>query len=395
MKVLHYVGTFSHLSETFIYEMLGALKRSGCCQQEVLCHTRINADTRPFDPVHECPMGHSLIRRLRWKFKLGKWHFPDNPSFLRHYQEYAPDLVHAHFGSNGVRAVDFLRKQDPERPLLIHCHGTDVLSLPYMDPSYRKQLLAMAQLPNVTLLSNTEFLKEQMVQLGITPEKIVIVRNAVSHGFLDALPKEGRAPRGDAVAFRLLSVGRLIRWKGHAYLLRALARLNEAKPGAVRLSVIGAGDELSKLQALADELGIRGQVDFKGAVSHAEVADAMATHDLYVQPSIIDPETRQCESFGMTVLEAIAGGLPVIITNTGGMPELIGEASRWARVVPQADPEAMAAAIRAAMEATQKGGDNRAYALGRLDAYSQERQVSTLLDLYGRCIGQSPQAVIR
>lgn len=383
--MLHYVGTFSHQSETFIYDLLHALNEGGQCEQSVFCHTLINEETRHFDPVYEFPMKRSWLRRLKWKFNIGKWNYQKDDRFKKHYDSVRPDIVHAHFGSNGVRMGDFLRKHDPRCPLLIHCHGTDVLSLPFRDKVYREHLLALAKDANVFYLSNTQFLKDHMVTLGLPEEKIFISQNAVSPGFVQPQDVKCRDLVSEEATFRILSVGRLIRWKGHRYLIEAIALYQKQNRRPVELTIVGEGDERNHLTQLVEDLGLQGQVEFKGLMSHEDVARQMAEHDLFIQPSIVDPDTRQCESFGMTVLEAIASGLPVIVTETGGMPELLGGASDWAKVVPPADPTALMEAIDAFMMATAKGWNNHQYATGRVDNYSQERQVSRLLDLYAHC----------
>ena len=112
----------------------------------------------------------------------------------------------------------------------------------------------------------------------------------------------------------------------------------------------------------------------------------MAEHDVLVQPSIIHPGTRQCESFGMTALEAIAVGLPVIVTQSGGLPELVGRECEWARIVPQNDPSALAAALTTMLDDYPEG-TNEAYASERLDAYTAKRQLSAVIAAYESLVG--------
>lgn len=125
--------------------------------------------------------------------------------------------------------------------------------------------------------------------------------------------------RGDAR--RLLFVGRLNPMKCVDVALRAVARL----PQDVTLTIVGDGPCQAELEALAAELQIADRVTFVGHVPHARVADFYAQSGVLVFPSVR-------ESGGGVVLEAMSHGLPCVVADWGGPPELLGGTGLTCRV---------------------------------------------------------------
>lgn len=381
MKVLHYIGTFSQLSETFVYELVQHLAQEGREDHHLLCHKRILEESRPFGPIQVCPVNSSIWgRALRWILKRSSWDPIEPDCTAQNIRKLNPDLIHAHFGSNGLRMSNLLRTQRIQIPLLIHCHGTDVLSLPYTDSAYRGSLSVAAEMPGVLFIANTEFLREAMIGLEIDQERIRIVRNATNTQFHQG--KGSWKPGDKGQHIRLIAVGRLIRWKGHRYLLEALARVRAQHADGLSLTLIGEGEEREPLEKLAHELDIQHVVNFLGSIPHEEVTRLLDEHDALIQPSIVDPDTRQCESFGMTILEAVARGLPVIITRSGGMPELVGQETPWSRIVEPASASELAEGILQLVRDLPSLEPNAEYARSRLDFFCRERQLSTLRQVY-------------
>ena len=110
----------------------------------------------------------------------------------------------------------------------------------------------------------------------------------------------------------VVSVGRLVGWKGLHTVINAIATL----PSVVYL-VVGTGPEEGALKALAGTLGISDRVVFAGKVAHEELPQLLAQCDVFVQPSIGE------EAFGISVVEAMASGVPVIASDNGGLPEIV------------------------------------------------------------------------
>ena len=137
-----------------------------------------------------------------------------------------------------------------------------------------------------------------------------------------------------AGVLQLVSVGRLVGWKGLDVVIEALAGL----PGHVHYLVVGDGPERANLQALAEARGLRARVRFVGAAAHHELPVLLSNSDLFVQPS------KGEEAFGISVVEAMACGLPVLASANGGLPEIVLD-GLTGRLLPPGDVAAWRAAL--------------------------------------------------
>jgi glycosyltransferase involved in cell wall biosynthesis len=117
--------------------------------------------------------------------------------------------------------------------------------------------------------------------------------------------------------------------------LRAFARLHEKFPAA-RLSVAGSGPRREDLERLARELGIAEVTTFTGRLDNADMASLYRSAHLMLNASRVD-------NLPISILEALASGVPVVSTDVGGIPHLV-EHERTALLVSPGDPEAMAEA---------------------------------------------------
>jgi glycogen(starch) synthase len=170
--------------------------------------------------------------------------------------------------------------------------------------------------------------------------KIAVLPNAVP---VELFPSDERDER---VADQLLFVGYRKTTKGIDNLLRAVALAHRRRP-TIRLRLLGRSpDETieARWQALATELGIGDVVAFEPAVDRAGIAAAMARASLFVHPS---PR----ETFGVVAVEALASGLPVVATDSGGVSEILGpNPDDVGALVAVDDPQALADAIIRTLE---------------------------------------------
>ncbi|MFJ4030463.1 glycosyltransferase family 4 protein [Streptomyces griseoluteus] len=135
-------------------------------------------------------------------------------------------------------------------------------------------------------------------------------------------------------------VGRMDRssaWKGVDVLLRAFARLVADVPEA-RLRLVGDGDALPGLRALAAELGVVARLETPGALSGAALTEAVRTAAVLALPSL-----TEAESFGMALVEGMACATPVVGSAVGGIPHVVADGGTGL-LVPPGDPEALAVA---------------------------------------------------
>ena len=137
---------------------------------------------------------------------------------------------------------------------------------------------------------------------------------------------------------RVIAVGRLARFKGFDYLLRA-AQLCRQRGVNVEVEIVGDGPEAGALKALAGELGIADQVTFRGYIPFSDVRTAMSRSTVLVHPS-----DGLGDGLPNVLREAMAVGTPVIASKVAGIPEALDD-GRCGTLVPPKDVAALAQAI--------------------------------------------------
>jgi glycosyltransferase involved in cell wall biosynthesis len=185
------------------------------------------------------------------------------------------------------------------------------------------------------IIAPSAFLKSIVEGYGVPPQKVELIHNAY-HGPLQfTATREQCRQRLGVPADRvvLLTICRLMIWKGVDGLIRALAKL----PAGHHLYIAGDGDELEPWTALARELGLADRVHFLGNVPHAEVMAWIRAADVFLLNS-------SYEGLSHTLLEVMWLGLPAAVSNVCGNPELI-ENRVNGRTFGFQDEQAIAAAI--------------------------------------------------
>ena len=201
-------------------------------------------------------------------------------------------------------------------------------------------------------------------RLGVARERMVIC----SPGAPAWQPRPTLAPKGP-----ILFMGTLEPRKNLGVLLDAYARLRQASPDAPPLWLAGGTTEASATWLRAIE-----EPPLKGHVTHLGYIDANARYDLYAQASMLVLPSH-LEGFGMPSLEAMATGVPVIISNRGALPEVAGDA---AQIVEPDDAAGFAAAMRRYLDDTDAMRQAVERGLVRARHYSWDRSAAALLERY-------------
>ena len=160
------------------------------------------------------------------------------------------------------------------------------------------------------------------------PSRIVTIPNGAE------APTTSRAPRAPSDRCVVVSVARLNWAKDHATLVRAVAAARQERP-EIALDLVGDGPERARLEALADTLGIRSAVRFLG--ERDDIGDCLSDCHLFALSSLT-------EGIPVALLEALAMGLTPIVSDVGGMPEVVRRAE-VGTVVPPRDVAQFAAAL--------------------------------------------------
>jgi glycosyltransferase involved in cell wall biosynthesis len=257
----------------------------------------------------------------------GRWGVWAAPSLAIALRRIRYDLVHAHYAAP---AGDAVRRARPGVPVVVSVHGGDLLAVPRWAGGERavRGALRHARL----VLANSRGMAERARALGACDTRVV-------HLGTDLPPEPGiSAPRDP----HLVTVSNLVARKRHADVLRALWLLREPYPD-LRWVVVGDGPERPALERMARELGLRGRVEFRGALEPDVAIETARAGSVFVLPSVD-------EAFGVAYVEAMAGCVPAIGCQGEPGPEEIAAEGGGMRLVPPADPEALAAELRALLD---------------------------------------------
>lgn len=194
-------------------------------------------------------------------------------------------------------------------PYIVSLRGSDV---PFYNARFRvpdtvlfKRLSTRVWKSAAAVVANSQGLRTLALE-SAPAQKIDVIPNGVDTDIFH--PGEPLDTNG---GLRVLTVARLIRRKGIEHLIDALGQLGDDR---ATLTIVGEGNQRGALEARA--AGCDGRVRFLGAVPHEQLPAVYRTHDVFVLPSLN-------EGMSNTVLEAMASGMPILMTRTGGAQELV------------------------------------------------------------------------
>jgi glycosyltransferase involved in cell wall biosynthesis len=263
------------------------------------------------------------------------------------------DLIDAHYYyPDGAAAAAIARALN--KPFVVTARGTDVTLLPqFAEP--RRRILETAAAASASIgVSNA--LKNRLAELGADPSRLHVLRNGVNlDRFAPVARAEARAKLGLDASLApdgrvILFVGRLVELKGHHIAIEAMAAL----PPATRLYIVGEGDLLADLKALARRLQVEDRVCFVGAVPQAELKWWYSAADVLALCS-------SREGWPNVLLEAMACGTPVVATNVWGIPEVVNSRAAG-MLMPERSSAALVDCLNALFAAYPDRQDVRAYA---------------------------------
>lgn len=245
------------------------------------------------------------------------------------------DLVDAQFfypdGPAAARIAGAL-----DLPLSIKARGADIQF--WGGKAYALRQMRRASDQAAGLLAVSEALARDMAALGLPDDKITIHYTGLDRALFrlrDRAESRARLARDFGVPTHgalLATVGALIPRKGQKFVIRALARIPDA-----RLVLVGTGPDRATLEMLARESGMDGRVHFLGSLDHERLPVVLSAADAAVLPSA-------SEGLANAWVEALACGCPLVITDAGGARELVTRPEAGRIVAREAD--AIAAAAR-------------------------------------------------
>lgn len=344
-RVAHVLLRFIEQSETFIPDTILELERQGW-RGTVIAQQLVNREHFPYPPDGSIRLARRPPPRTLLLNRLLLRNLPQRQAswLLPQLAATAPDLVHAHFGHVAAAAAPAARRLG--LPLIASFHGTDATSYPRHQRWARRSYRELFSTVECVIVPS-RFLAGKLLDAGYLG-RVEIVPAGLR---LERLPfADARAPQPGEPA-RLLLVARQWPVKGTDVLLRALPAVAARVP-EVRLDVIGYGEELEQNAALARRLGIAERVRFLGPRPHADTLAAIRAAHLVVVPSRRAPNGDE-ESSSLVAREALASGIQVVATRSGGIAENFPPEHRC-ELVPPGDPEALAARICELLRSTEQ-----------------------------------------
>lgn len=284
------------------------------------------------------------------------------PGRFRHVmREY--DVLHFHQAEYSFPLFSFSVK----RPKILHLHG---LRLNYYKRYWLSRML-LRKTANIYLSLSLQ-MKKDLISLGISEDKIIHFPNTVDTKIY--------CPKEEKTSNTILYVGRITPDKGLHVLLRSL----KYAKNSLSLKIIGPISDfdlnyyriISSMIKKENMIG-RHKIEYLGVVTREELLNCYQDASIFVLPSLYEP-------FGVVILEAMSCGTPVIATNVGGVPEIIGNCKNGI-LLPSNDHVSLAAAIDYLME----NGDLRV-SLGKtareyvIENYSTENLTKVLCTIYER-----------
>jgi glycosyltransferase involved in cell wall biosynthesis len=226
-----------------------------------------------------------------------------------------------------------------------------------------------------TAVAVSHELRDYMIQARFSREKVEVIHNGIEPGRLPGAEDRAAARRQLGIhdsRFVVMTVARLDPVKDLVGLLDAFARFRAHVPEA-KLVIVGDGPERARIEQRAAKADLEGSVVMSGYQSN--VRALLPAADLYASSSI-------SEGVSITILEAMAAGLPVVATSVGGTPEVLLNGTGGA-LVPARAPERLAAAMLALAKDARRRAAAGAEARHRLEtAFTIDRMVDEYARLY-------------
>lgn len=265
------------------------------------------------------------------------------------------DVIHAHDWLTYMAGIEARRAG--RRPLVVHVHATEFDRAGGSGNAFVTDIERLGLTGADRVIAVSRYTADLVSRMyGVAREKLRVVHNAID-------PKERvgdwSVEEGEPL---VLFAGRITWQKGPEYFVEAAARVAAELPDA-KFAVAGSGDRMPAMMERVAARGLRDRFLFTGFLPPSELDRLYARADVYVMPSVSEP-------FGLTALEALQHGTPVIVSKTAGVSEVVRHVLR----VEPDDVEELASKILSVLlfpplrEALSSGGRAEVRRLSWLEA---------------------------
>jgi L-malate glycosyltransferase len=241
-------------------------------------------------------------------------------------KQFKPDIFHAHYASS----YGFIGAMANYHPYYVSVWGRDIFKFPLQSSINRRMVKYTLQKADVICSTShvmaVETNKYTTKKVHITPFGVEINKFK---------PVVGLKSEEE---FTIGTVKALSDKYGIADLIKAFAKIHESY-STHRLLIVGDGPQRAEYESLVKTLGIDSVTTFTGRVPNDKVPDYINKMNIFAVPS-----TEDSESFGVAAVESMACGVPVVVSNVGGLPEVVLE-GKTGYVVKKENPAKLAAAF--------------------------------------------------
>jgi colanic acid/amylovoran biosynthesis glycosyltransferase len=364
LRVAVVAETFPKLSETFVVNHVKGLMDAGVEVDIYAFHgqgeERVNGFVpaygmqgrtryKPFEPIAKLPRAQGALRILaRHPAYLGPLLRSLDPisqgleAFRLHRLYEAAtfftarryDLVHCHFGITAEKMARFQGWGLMQAPLVTSFHGYELDDLSVVLPGMYRHLQTRGRLH----IANSGYTRQRLAEHGFDLRRVVVEPVSLDTDFFSRRKERAVKP------FRILSVGRLVAFKGVEFALRALARARDDMGMDFEYTVVGTGPLDAHLRSIIHQLGLQQQVRMVGDRTPEEVREHLEASHVLLHTGI-HAEDGRVENQGLVLQEAQCMEVPVVASDIGGMPEGLRD-GETGFLVPQRDVEAIVDRIR-------------------------------------------------
>lgn len=283
----------------------------------------------------------------------------------------APEVIVANFGQNGIVAARLKRAFFPQARLAVIFHGYDLSA--YVAAHGWERYRRAAPAIDIAIAVNRRWAN---LLIANTPLQTVVVHH-LGVDLASIPPRQGSRREG---RFSVLFVGRMVEKKGLGVLLAAVRELR-ARGRDLEIHAIGDGPDHDALRAQAAAAELDGSIIFYGSQPHDAVLRMMHRCDCLALPSVTAANGDQ-EGIPVTLMEAMAAGLPVVSTYHSGIPELVTD-EQTGLLVPERDAAALADALDRLMSeaglAVKLAANARRFVATEFNAEIQNRKLFDLI----------------
>ncbi|HVU56184.1 MAG TPA: oligosaccharide flippase family protein [Puia sp.] len=279
-----------------------------------------------------------VMRKLSRLFFPGRLDLHET-RIARYLKRHRIDVILAEFGFTGLAMAKLSRKTGI--PLIVHFHGVDAYSKEILENYDYQPLFQTAE--KVIVVSRHMY--RQLAGLGCPEDKLVLNPYGPSDIFFSVDNKYSSRD--------FLAIGRFVDKKAPHYTIRAFKQAVDRHPDA-HLTMVGEGPLLEDCKKLVRELRIEENVGFAGVLQPEKIADLVSESLAFVQHSRT-AANGDSEGTPVAVLEAGAGGLPVIATRHAGIPDVVVE-GHTGLLVEEGDIDGMSQAMIRILDAPDLAG---------------------------------------